>query len=80
MKKLYVLCVVTLTAVLLDIAFFHVRPVHAQVVSGVRIDRVHFGTNLASGVANNALGHIVGFQCQALGGGDAECFIASTSN
>ncbi len=80
MKKGYVLCIAILVIVLLDIVFFHVRPAHAQAVSGVRIDRVHFGTGVPTGIASQTLGHIVGFQCQTLGGGDAECFVASTSN
>lgn len=79
MKKLYVLCLLTLAAVVADIVFFHSRSVNAQAVSGVRVERVVFG-NSTTGIANNTLGHVVGFHCATEGDGDIQCYVATVSN
>ena len=80
MKKLYVLCVLTLAVVLVDVVFFHSRAVNAQAVSGVRVERVVWGKGTTTGVANNTLGHIVGFHCATEGDGDIQCYVASVAN
>ena len=80
MKKLYVLCLLTLAAVVLDIALFHSKSAHAQAVPGVRIDRLIWNhtTGYTTGTVPT-LGRIVGFHCVD-SGGIPQCFVASASN
>ena len=82
MKTYYVLCLLTLAAVILDVALFHSRSANAQAVPGVRVDRVTFGdTDTGKRSATvPALGHIVGFHCVATDQRVPECFVASSSN
>jgi hypothetical protein len=76
MKKLYLLCLVTLIAVVLDIALFHTRSAAAQPGASVHIERGVF-----SGKTTNtdvpATGHVVGFQCIDTSSGP-QCFVASS--
>jgi hypothetical protein len=78
MRSLYVLCIVTLAAVVLDIVLFHSRSVGAADVPTVRVDRIIWDTTRTSGSVL-AFGHIVGFHC-IQGVINAECFVASASN
>jgi hypothetical protein len=72
MRKLYILCLVTLAAVFIDIAFLHTGTVSAQNAQ-VEIRQ----TLIFNGRANvNATGTVVGFACYPTSGGDAQCFIA----
>ena len=72
MKKLYALCLVTLLAVFVDLAFLHSKSVNAQ-GGTVRVRRV-----LVSAISGDVsvTGTVVGFTCFNTGGGDAHCFIA----
>jgi hypothetical protein len=77
MKKLYALCLLTLTAVVLDIVFLHPRSVTAQSNPSqmVHIERVQFGIGSTSG-DSPITGRVVGFHCiDAVGG--PQCFVAS---
>lgn len=73
MKKLYFVCLLTLAAVVLDIAFFHSRSVSAQASQVVHVERVLF--NGPSGDAP-VTGRVVGFHCVDTSGGP-QCFVAS---
>jgi hypothetical protein len=80
-RTLYVLCLLTLAAVVLDIALFHSRSANAQAVPGVRLDRIIWNhTTNEKSITIPTLGHIVGFQCVKTNGGVPECFVASSSN
>jgi len=77
MKKLYVLCLLTLAAVVLDIVFLQPRSVKAQGNATIRVERALFGT------ANQTLfvpvtGRVLGFHCVDTPGGP-HCFVASGS-
>ncbi len=78
MKKVYLLCALTLAAVVGDIVFFHTRTARAQNVPSVRIDRIYWGPGINSTTVP-ALGHIVGFHCVA-GVAVPECFVLSSAN
>ena len=77
MKKVYVLCLLTLVALVLDIALLHPRSVNAQndASQTVRIERVLFSPNRMSGDAPTN-GRVVGFHCIDTPGGP-QCFVAS---
>jgi len=79
MKKLYVLCCLTIAAVVLDIALFHSRSVNAQNVPPLRIHRVIWEAGRTGVEVPGTLGHIVGFHC-IQGQATAECFVASAAN
>lgn len=76
MKKLYILCFLTLLALILDITLFHSNTVVAQeplAGSTVRVERVRFnGTRGDVPIS----GRVVGFQCIDTPGGP-QCFVAS---
>lgn len=78
MKRLYVLCILTLAAVVLDIVLFHSRSVGAADAPTVRVDRIIWDTPRTN-ESVPAFGHIVGFHC-IQGVVSAECFVASTAN
>lgn len=71
MKKLYVLCFVTLLAVLFDIVFFHSGSVSAQANLRVSVTPVLAGTSNVS-----VPGTVVGFSCTTEEG-HLRCFVAS---
>ena len=77
MKKLYVLCFLTLAAVVLDIVFLHPRSVTAQIIPMVRVERIQFydqnGPNSLNVVPQ---GRVLGFHCVDTDVGP-QCFIAS---
>jgi hypothetical protein len=78
MKKVFVLCLLTLAAVVLDVALFQSRSVAAQ-SNVIRVERVTF-----SGTGGGTVpisGRVVGFHCLDVSGIGAQCFVASgTSN
>jgi len=80
MRRLYVVCILTVAAVVLDIVLFHSGSVNAQAVAGVRIDRLIWDhtTGRTTGTVPT-LGRVVGFHFVDAGG-VPECFVASTSN
>lgn len=78
MKKLYVLCFVTLAAVFVDIVFFHSGTVSAQ---APRIGQVRVQTAPIAGDGRNVHtfdveGIVVGFSC--IREGNPTCFIATS--
>jgi hypothetical protein len=75
MKKLYALCLLTLTAVVLDIVLLHPRSVTAQSDQTIRVERVLFGAS-SSGRNAPVSGRVVGFHCIDTAGGP-QCFVAS---
>jgi hypothetical protein len=81
MRRVYFLCFLILTVVVMDILLFHTRPSIAQQQSGFRVDRVDFfGPRAMSGSAP-VFGTIVGFDCvQACTDGPISCFVASKIN
>jgi len=82
MRKLYVLCLITLAAVILDVALFHSRSAKAQAVPGVRVDRIIWG-DYSTGQHSVTVptgGNVVGFQCVRTSETRPECFVASSSN
>lgn len=75
MKKLYVLCLLTLGAVVLDVVFFRQGSVAAQSSPAVHIERVLFNLNSTNrDVPVN--GRFLGFRCIDTPGGP-QCFVAS---
>jgi len=77
MKKLYVLCILTLAAVILDITLLHTGSVSAQTSNTnlgavVHVERVQFSG--ASGTVARS-GNVVGFHCVDVQG-QAQCFVA----
>ncbi len=75
MKKLYVLCLLTLAAVVLDVFFLHPWSVAAQANQTIRVERLLFNINTKGGdVPVN--GRVVGFHCIDTPGGP-QCFVAS---
>jgi len=80
MKKLYIVCVLTVAAVLVDITLFHARSAYAQ-QAGIRIDRISFFGDSKTVTVPQATGRVVGFSCAHFGDGPSgECFIATSSN
>lgn len=79
MNRVYVLCLLTLAAVVLDIVLFHSGSASAQQQTGFRVDRIPFSSRIDSGTAP-VLGHIVGFDCVLGANERIECFVASTIN
>jgi len=74
MRRLYFLCLLTLIAVVLDIALFHSRSVSAQNANQtVHVERVLFN---GSGGDARIAGRVVGFHCVDTSGGP-QCFVAS---
>jgi hypothetical protein len=83
MKKIYVLCFITLAAVLIDVFCFHSpRTVSAQSTQ-IRVQRVRW--TAGAGLNNtfyNATGSVEGFSCVYVPTGDppngqTECYIAT---
>ena len=78
MNRLYIVCVLTLAAVILDILLLHSAKVSAESTTSTRVDRVVWDPTTTS-ASVQTLGHIVGFQCvERLNG--SECFILSQIN
>ena len=77
MKKVYVLCLLTLAVVVLDVVLLHPRSVTAQndASQTVRVERVLFSPNRMSADAP-INGRVVGFHCIDTPGGP-QCFVAS---
>ena len=77
MKKLYVLCFVTLAAVFIDIAFFHSGTASAQNTQQVSIQYVR-PTNRGGldGTSLNVTGTVVGFACTSDSSGQGSCYLA----
>jgi len=72
MKKVYALCLLTLAAVVLDIALLHTGLVHAQQPApAIRIDQVGISS---SSFTVPTRGQVVGFSCQG-----NTCFVATIS-
>ena len=72
MKKIYLLCFITVASVFIDVVLFHSRTVSAQ--SGqveIRQTLIFNG-----GASVGAPGTVVGFDCFPTSGGDSQCFIA----
>ena len=79
MKTLYVVCLLTLAAVLVDIALFHSSSAYAQ--PGIRLDRIVFTGDIKTVTVPQATGRVVGFSCSHFGDGpNGECFIATSPN
>ena len=81
MKKLYVLCLITLAAVLMDIAFFHSGTVSAQappapLLGKVNIQEVAIANDGKLNHIYDVSGAVVGFSCTE--GRNATCFIATS--
>jgi hypothetical protein len=76
MKKVYALCLLILTVVVLDIVFFHSPSVTAQSNQAVRIERVWFSPNDVVSRTAPIFGRVVGFHCVESTGGP-QCFVAS---
>jgi len=74
MRNVYFLCLLTLAAVVLDIALFHTRSVNAQDNPFVHVERVLF--NGQSGGDARVMGRVVGFHCVDTSAGP-QCFVAS---
>jgi hypothetical protein len=83
MRRVYVLCLLTLIVVVMDILLFHTgaaaRAQQPQQQSGFRVDQVQFNRNLSTGTAP-VFGRIVGFDCVAGESGYIHCFVASSTN
>lgn len=80
MKKLYIVCGITLVAVLLDIVLLHSGAAYAQ-QSGLRIDRVLFQGDIKTVTLPQVGIRVVGFSCSHFGEGpNGECFVATSSN
>ena len=58
MRKLYLLCVVTLLAVLVDIVFFHSRTANAQDTGNYKVTQLD-----RSRLTVSLTGTVVGFSC-----------------
>jgi hypothetical protein len=82
MRRIYVLCFLVLTVVVLDILLFHTGAAARvqQPRSGFRVDRIVFNQSGGATATAPVLGTIVGFQCIADTGYGAQCFIASKIN
>jgi hypothetical protein len=74
MRKLYIVCLITLAAVFIDVAFFHSRTVSAQ-NSQIEVRKVEMGDQNKQ-VA--VIGNVVGFNCVYNNGGNPLCFIATS--
>ena len=73
MKKLWILCLVTLAAVFIDIVFLHSGSVQAQQSTAVTVTPVLItGASASAGVP----GTVVGFSC-ATDEGHLRCYVAS---
>jgi hypothetical protein len=73
MRKLCVLCFVTLAAVFVDIVFLHSGTVSAQATNQYEIRRVR----LTEGNSFNAPGTVVGFSCLRTTTDTVECYVAA---
>jgi hypothetical protein len=71
MKKLYVLCLVTLLAVLVDLVLFHARTANAQNTGNYKIVQVN---NNLGGRSFQLEGTVVGFSCVDSQGGQYWCY------
>jgi hypothetical protein len=79
MKKLYIVCVLTLVAVLVDIVLFHSRSAYAQ--PGIRVDRIVFQGGTETVTIPQITGRVVGFSCAHFGEGpNGQCFVAISAN
>jgi hypothetical protein len=78
MKKLYVLCFVTLAAVLIDIVFFHSGTVNAQAprIGPVKVQTVSINGDGRNVHTFDVEGIVVGFSC--IREGNPTCFIATS--
>jgi len=72
MRKLYVLCLVTLLAVLVDIVLFHSRTANAQNTGNYKIEQI--SPFYVKSVA--LTGTVVGFSCVETQGGTS-CYVAT---
>jgi hypothetical protein len=80
MKKLYIVCALTVAVVILDVILFHSGSAHAQ-QPGLRIDRVLFQGDVKTVTLPQVGGRIAGFSCSHLSEGPyAECFVATSPN
>jgi hypothetical protein len=80
MKKLYIVCVLTVAVIILDIVLLHSGSAHAQ-QPGLRIDRVMFQGDIKTVTLPQVGGRIVGFSCSHFGEGPmGECFVATSPN
>lgn len=78
MRKIYVLCFVTLLAVFIDIAFFHSGTVNAQAPRNgqVMVQRVSINADGHNVHTVDVEGIVVGFSCIRESG--PTCFIATS--
>jgi hypothetical protein len=77
MKKLYVLCLMTLAAVVMDIWFFHSRTANAQTTTQtVYVQSVKQGIHGLSDGTATVTGTVVGFAC--VGNESQSCYVATT--
>ena len=77
MRKLYILCFVTLAAVFIDIVFLHSGTVNAQNTQQVQV----ISTGLSSrgsidGAVVDVTGTVVGFACTSNSDGHGSCYLA----
>jgi hypothetical protein len=77
MKKLCVLCLITLAAVFVDIVFFHARTANAQTPQStqVHVQPVKQGVHGFSDGVTTVTGTVVGFSC--VGSDSHYCYIAT---
>jgi len=76
MKKLYVLCLVTLATVFIDILFFHSGAVSAQNTQQIRIQYVRPAVGNLDGAVLDVTGTVVGFACTSNSDGNGSCYVA----
>ena len=76
MKKLYLVCLVTLIAVFVDIVCFHSGTVRAQTTQQVHLQRVKQGRYGLDGAVADVTGTIVGFSCHDNEGSAGTCYLA----
>jgi len=76
MKKLYVLCIITLAAVAFDILVFHATSAKAQVTPPelLHVERVTFTDRGGAAPMHDPM---IGFQCVSDASNGAQCFVAS---
>jgi len=78
MKKLYIVCVLTVV-MFVEVVLFHSRSANAQ--SGIRVDRIVFQGDTKAITIPQATGRVVGFSCSHFGEGPSgDCFIATSPN
>ena len=72
MKKLYVLCLVTLLAVLVDLVLFHARTANAQTIPNYKVAQI----DNVWGLTFPLTGTVVGFSC-VVEQGETRCYVAT---